>query len=74
MQMVVGSRQLTDVQPCSNKNANMIPVPGLRPERRIVINRDWKTLLRSSANNMLTRRLYDVPRASFANKSELRRE
>jgi hypothetical protein len=32
-----------------------------------VIHRDWKTFLRSSANNMLTTPLSDGLRANFAN-------
>lgn len=47
----------------------MTPAPGPRSKNRIATNRDWKTLLRSSANNMLTRPLYDVPRANFANNA-----
>src|SRR5438045_6921628 len=42
-----------------------VAVPG--PESRSVIDRDWKTLLRNSANTMLTSPLYDGPRANFAN-------
>jgi hypothetical protein len=63
---IVKSRQLTDIQPCLNKNANMtlVTVPGR--ESRSVTHRDWRTLLRNSANNMLTRPPYDVPRANFA--------
>ena len=38
----------------------------LGAESRSVTHRDWKTLLRNSANNMLTRLPYDVPQANFA--------
>jgi hypothetical protein len=63
---IVKSRQLIDIQPCLNKDVNMtlVAVPGA--ESRSVTHRDWRTLLRNSANNMLTRRPYDVPRANFA--------
>ena len=74
LRLVVQSLQLTDVPPCPNKHANMTPVAGPRLESRIVTNRDRKTFLRSSANNMLTTLPCDVPRANFANKSKLRRE
>ena len=59
-------RQLIDIQPCLNKHANMtlVAVPGA--ESRSVTGHDWKILLRNSANNMLTRPPYDVPRANFA--------
>jgi hypothetical protein len=64
---VIGkSRRLTDVQPCPNKHVNMTSVAGPRSESRSVIHRDWKTFLRSSANNMLIRPQHDVPRANFA--------
>jgi hypothetical protein len=74
LELVVQSRQLTDVPPCPNKHANMTPVADPRLESRIVTNRDRKTRPRSSANNMLITRQSDVPRASFENKSDLRRE
>lgn len=45
-------------------NVTLVAVPG--PESRSVTHRGWKTLLRNSANNMLTRPPYDVPRANFA--------
>ena len=63
---IVKSRQLADIQPCLSKDANMtlVAVPG--PESRSVTHRDWRTLLRNSANNMLTRPPYDVRRANFA--------
>ena len=63
---IVKSRQLVDIQPCLNKHANTTSVAVPRAESRSVTHRDWKTLLRNSANNMLTRPPYDVPRASFA--------
>jgi sirohydrochlorin ferrochelatase len=66
LQLICQIAQLTDVQPCLNKHANMTSVEGPRSESRSVIHRDWKTLLQSSANNMLTRPPYDVPRANFA--------
>jgi hypothetical protein len=56
-------------KPCPNKHANMSPVAGPRAESRIVIDRDWKTFLRSSANNTLTRLPSDVPRANFASNA-----
>jgi hypothetical protein len=59
LRLIVKSRQLTDVHP--SKHANVTS------ESRSVIHRVWKTLLRSSANNMLIRPRYDVPRANFAN-------
>jgi hypothetical protein len=64
--LIVKSWRLTDIQPCPNKHANMtsVAVPG--PESRSVIHRDWKTLLRSSANNMLIRLPCDGPQANFA--------
>src|SRR5712671_3239913 len=63
--LIVKLRQLTDVLPCTNHaNMTLVAVPGL--ESRSVTHHDWKTLLRSSANNMLTRPPYDVPRANFA--------
>jgi hypothetical protein len=67
LRLIVKSRQLTDVQPWPSKDANMtlVAVPG--PESRSVTHRGWKTLLRNSANNMLIRSRYDVPRANFAN-------
>jgi hypothetical protein len=67
LRLIVKSRQLTDVQPWPSKDANMtlVAVPG--PESRSVTHRGWKTLLRNSANNMLTRPRFDVPRANFAN-------
>src|SRR6266851_1694574 len=68
--LIVKSRQLTDVQPCTN-HANMTSLAGLRSESRSVIHRDWKTLLRSSANNMLTRPPSDVPRANFADNHSI---
>lgn len=59
------SRQLTDVQPCTNHaNMTLVAVPGL--ESRSEIHHDWRTLLRNSANNMLTRPRYGVQRANFA--------
>jgi hypothetical protein len=66
-QLIVKSPQLTDIEPCLNKHANMtlVVVPG--PESRSVIGRDWNTLLRNSTNNMLTNPLYDGPRANFTN-------
>src|SRR6266446_2583023 len=65
LRLIVKVRQLTDVQPCTNHaNMTLVAVPGL--ESRSVTHHDWKTLLRSSANNMLTRPRYDVPRANFA--------
>jgi hypothetical protein len=67
LQLIVKSRQLTDVQPCPNAHANMTSEAAPRSESRSVIHRDCKTLLRSSANNVLTRPTYDVPRANFAN-------
>jgi hypothetical protein len=67
LQLIVKSRQLTDVQPCPNAHANMTSEAARRSESRSVIHRDCKTLLRSSANNVLTRPTYDVPRANFAN-------
>ncbi len=67
LQLIGKSQQLTDIQPCLNKHANMtlVAVPGR--ESRSVIDRDWTTLLRNSANNMLTRPPHDGPRANFAN-------
>jgi hypothetical protein len=67
LQLIVKFRQLTEVQPWPNKHANMTSVAGPRSESGGVIHRDWKTLPRSSANNVLTRPRYDVPRANFAN-------
>src|SRR4030095_8379244 len=67
LQLIVKSRQLTDVQPWPSKHANMTSVADPRSESRNVIHRDWKTLLRSSANNMLTTPLSDELRANFAN-------
>ena len=65
LRLIVKSRQLTDVQPCTNHaNMTLVAVPGL--ESRSVTHHDWKTLLRSSANNMLIRPPCDVPRANFA--------
>ena len=63
---IVKSRQFADIRPCLNKDANMtlVAVPGA--ESRSVTHRDGKTLLRNSANNMLIRRPYDVPRANLA--------
>jgi hypothetical protein len=69
--LIVKSPQLTDVQPWPNKHPNMTSVAGPRSESRSVIHRDSKTHLRSSANNMLTRPRYDVPRANFANNHRL---
>src|SRR6202165_817003 len=68
--LIVKARQLTDVQPCTN-HANMtwVAVPGV--ESRSVTHHDWKTLLRNSANNMLTRPRYDVPRANFADNHSI---
>src|ERR1700680_1629188 len=66
LHLIVKSRQLTEVQPCPNKHANMISVADPRSESRSVIHRDWKTLLRSSANNMLIRLPCDGPQANFA--------
>jgi hypothetical protein len=68
--LIVKSPQLTDVQPCTNHaNMTLVAVPGL--ESRSVIHRDWKTHLRSSASNMLTRPPYDVPRANFADNQSI---
>src|SRR4029077_19294299 len=68
--LIVKSRQLTDVQPCTNHaNMTLVAVPGL--ESRSVIHRDWKTVRRNSANNMLTRSPYDVPRANFADDQSI---
>src|SRR5260370_23746518 len=47
----------------------LVAVPGL--ESRSVTHHDWKRLLRSSANNMLTRPPYDVPRANFADNHSI---
>src|ERR1700674_4722532 len=66
LHLIVKSWQLTEVQPCPNKHANMISVADPRSESRSVIHRDWKTLPRSSANNMRIRPPYDVPPANFA--------
>ena len=69
--LIVKSRQLTDVQPCTNHaNMTLVAVPGL--ESRSVTHRDWKTLLRSNVSNMLTRPPYDVPRANFADNQSIR--
>jgi hypothetical protein len=46
----------------------LVAVPG--PESRSVTHRDWRTLLRNSANNMLTRPPYDVPRANLADSED----
>jgi hypothetical protein len=63
--LIVKSRQVTDVQPCTNHaSMTLVAVPGL--ESRTVTHHDWKTLLPNSASNMLTRPRYDVPRANFA--------
>src|SRR4030095_13327487 len=67
LQLIVKSRQLTDVQLWPSKHANMTSMADRRSESRSVIHRDWNTLLPSSTNNMLTRPRYDVPRANFAN-------
>ncbi len=70
LRLIVKSRQLTDVQPCTNHaNMTLVAVPGL--ESRSVTRHDWKTLRRNSANNMLTRPPYDVPRASFADNQSI---
>src|SRR5712692_8790758 len=70
LRLIVKSRQLTDVQPCINHaNMTLVAVPGL--ESRSVTHHDWKTLLRNSANNMLTRPRYDVPRANFADNHSI---
>ena len=68
--LIVKSRQLTDVQPCTN-HANMTSLAGPRSESRSVIHRDWKTLRRNSANNMLTRPPYDVPPANFVDNHSI---
>jgi hypothetical protein len=70
LRLIVKSRQLTDVQPCTN-HANMTSLAVPRSESRSVIHHDWKTLRRSSANNMLTRPPYDVPRANFADNQSI---
>jgi len=70
LRLIVKSRQLTDVEPCTN-HANMTSLAGPRSESLSVIHRDWKNLLRSSANNMLTRPPYDVPRANFADNHSI---
>src|ERR1700720_3275161 len=68
--LIVKSRQLTDVQPCTNHaNMTLVAVPGL--ESRSVTHHDSKTLLRNSANNMLTGPPYDVPRANFADNQSI---
>ena len=70
LRLIVKLRQLTDIQPCTNHaNMTLVAVPGL--ESRSVTHHDWKTLLRSSANNMLTRPRYDVPRANFADNQSI---
>jgi hypothetical protein len=71
LRLIVKLRQLVDVQPCTNHaNMTLVAVPGL--ESRSVTHHDWKTLLRNSANNMLTRPRYDVPRANFADDQSIR--
>jgi hypothetical protein len=68
--LIVKSRQLTDVQPCTNHaDMTLVAVPGL--ESRSVTHHDWKTLLRNSANNMLTRPPYDVPPANFVDNHSI---
>jgi hypothetical protein len=68
--LIVKSRQFTDVQPCINHaNMTLVAVPGV--ESPSVTRHDWKTLLRSSASNMLTRPPYDVPRANFADNHSI---
>ena len=68
--LIVKSRQLTDVQPCTNHaNMTLVAVPGL--ESRGVTHHDWKTLLRNNASNMLTRPQYDGPRANFADNQSI---
>jgi hypothetical protein len=70
LRLIVKSRQLTDVQPCTNHaNMTLVAVPGL--ESRSVTHHDWKTLRRNSANNMLTRPPSDVPRANFADNQSI---
>ena len=68
--LVVQSGQFTDVQPCPNQHANMTPVAGPRAKSRIVINHNWKTCLRSSANSTLTKPRCGVPRANFASNED----
>jgi len=68
--LIVKSRQLTDVQPCTNHaNMTLVAVPGL--ESRSVKHHDWKTLLRNNASNMLTRPRYDGPQANFADNQSI---
>jgi hypothetical protein len=67
LQLIVKSRQLIDIEPSLNKHANMTFVVVHGQESRSVKRRDWKTLRRSSANNMLTSPPYDGPRVNFAN-------
>ena len=70
LRLIVKSRELTDVQLCTNHaNVPLVAVPGL--ESRSVTHHGWKTLLRNSANNMLTRLPYDVPRANFADNQSI---
>src|ERR1700730_5050195 len=70
LRLIVKSRQLNDVQPCTNHaNMTLVAVPGL--ESRSVTHHDWKTLLRNSENNMLTRPPYDAPRANFADNHSI---
>jgi hypothetical protein len=67
--LIVKSRQLTDVQPCTNHaNMTLVAVPGL--ESRSATHHVWKTRLRNSANNMLTRPRSGVPRANFADNQK----
>ena len=71
LQLIVKSRQLTDVHRWPSKHANMTSVADPRSESRNVIHRAEKTFLRSSANNMLTTPLSDELRANFANNHRL---
>jgi hypothetical protein len=63
-------RQLIDIQPCLSKHGNMTLVVIRGLESRSGTRHDWKILLRNSANNMLTRPPYDVPRANFADNPD----